>query len=215
MDGLITRPTMPLYRGKENGSKRLLDIMASGAGILVLLPVLLILALCVVVGSGWPAVFRQRRVGWRGREFTLYKFRTMTVRKAAEMGSFDAGNQSRVTGVGRFLRKTKLDELPQLWNVLRGDMSLVGPRPEVRKWVEVYPERWAVIHEVRPGITDPASLEFRDEEDRLAASADPEKAYRDEILPRKLDLYEHYVRTRTLWGDVKIIIQTILTLVIR
>ncbi len=139
----------------------------------------------------------------------LFKFRTMTVRKGTEQGSFDAGSAARVTRVGAFLRKTKLDELPQLWNVLKGDMSLVGPRPEVRKWVEAYPERWARVLTVRPGITDPASIEFRNEEDILAASPDPERTYREVILPRKLDLYEEYVRTRSFWGDVGILLKTV------
>ena len=108
---------------------------------------------------------------------------------------------------------TKLDELPQLWNVIRGDMALVGPRPEVRKWVEVNPERWAIVHAIRPGITDPAAILYRDEEKILAGVADPERLYREEILPRKLDLYEEYVRTRTFWGDLKILGQTAIAII--
>jgi lipopolysaccharide/colanic/teichoic acid biosynthesis glycosyltransferase len=114
-----------------------------------------------------------------------------------------------VTRVGKLLRKTKLDELPQLWNVLVGDMSLVGPRPEVRKWVEAYPDRWSKVLAVRPGITDPASIEFRNEEELLAAAPDPKTCYRDVILPRKLDLYEEYVETRSFWGDVGILLKTV------
>jgi lipopolysaccharide/colanic/teichoic acid biosynthesis glycosyltransferase len=114
-----------------------------------------------------------------------------------------------VTGVGRFLRKTKLDELPQLWNVLFGEMSLVGPRPEVRAWVGAYPERWAVVHRVRPGITDPASIEFRNEEELLSVAVNPDAYYRDVILPRKLDLYEEYIRSRTLSGDIGIVFRTV------
>ena len=106
-------------------------------------------------------------------------------------------------------RSTKLDELPQLWNVLRGDMSLVGPRPEVQKWVDVYPERWSRVLSLRPGITDNASLEFRNEEELLAASSNPEKTYSDEVLPRKLDLYEDYVQNHSLAGDIRIIFRTI------
>jgi len=136
----------------------------------------------------------------------------MTVQPGAEKGSFEVGSTQRVTAVGRFLRKTKLDELPQLWNVLIGDMSLVGPRPEVRKWVEAYPERWAFVHTVRPGITDPASIKFRNEEKLLARSPDPERTYRDEILPQKLALYEEYVRTRSFCGDIKLIFATIVAL---
>ena len=133
----------------------------------------------------------------------------------SESGAFDVGDTSRVTAVGRFLRKTKLDELPQLWNVLRGDMSLVGPRPEVRKWVEAYPERWAKVLTVRPGITDPASIAFRNEEELLTAAPDPENYYRNVILPRKLALYEQYVATRSFWGDVGILLKTVWTVVVR
>ena len=120
----------------------------------------------------------------------------MTVRAGSEAGTFDAGDTSRITRVGRYLRVTKLDELPQHWSVVVADMSLVGPRPEVRKWVEAYPERWAVVHAIRPGITDRAAIVFRHGEELLAASADPER-----ILPRKLDLYGAYVRARSFWGD--------------
>lgn len=189
--------------------KRLMDVVGALAGLVVLSPLLGLMWLAVVAESGLPGLFRQCRAGLGGRDFMLFKFRTMTVRKGTEQGSFDAGSAARVTRVGAFLRKTKLDELPQLWNVLKGDMSLVGPRPEVRKWVEAYPERWARVLTVRPGITDPASIEFRNEEDILAASPDPERTYREVILPRKLDLYEEYVRTRSFWGDVGILLKTV------
>jgi len=120
-----------------------------------------------------------------------------------------------VTGVGKFLRATKLDELPQLINVLMGQMSLVGPRPEVRQWVDAYPERWALVHQAKPGITDPASIQYRNEEEILIASADPQQTYRDEILPAKLDLYEQYVQNRTFFGDLKILFQTFLAVVLK
>jgi lipopolysaccharide/colanic/teichoic acid biosynthesis glycosyltransferase len=139
----------------------------------------------------------------------------MTVKKDAEKGAFDAGDSSRVTKVGRFLRKSKLDELPQLLNVLFGSMSFVGPRPEVEKWVHVYPERWKIVHSVKPGITDNASLEFRNEEEILAASLDKEKTYRDEILPRKLELYEAYVKKHSFLTDVEIILKTILSIIFK
>lgn len=189
--------------------KRCFDIIASFYGLLMLSPVLLILAVAVVLDSGFPVFFVQKRVGKGGRQFRIFKFRSMTVSKAAAEGSFDAGNSRRVTRVGRILRKTKLDELPQLWNVFIGDMSLVGPRPEVQKWVEAYPERWRFVHSIRPGITDNASLEFRNEEEILAASDDPEVTYREVVLPRKLYLYEDYVRNRTFLGDIRIIFRTI------
>jgi lipopolysaccharide/colanic/teichoic acid biosynthesis glycosyltransferase len=188
--------------------KRAFDLAASVLGLLVLAPALAALALAVRLDSPGPALFRQVRVGRGGRDFVLYKFRTMTVRPGSERGSFDAGDRSRVTRVGRLLRATKLDELPQLWNVLRGDMALVGPRPEVRRWVETYPERWAVAHSVRPGITDPAAIIYRHEERLLAVADDPDALYRDEILPRKLELYERYIRDRSLAGDLAILLKT-------
>lgn len=188
--------------------KRLLDISCACVGLAVLSPLLLLLWVAVVAETGLPGIFRQRRVGQYGRDFMLLKFRSMAVRREAEQGTFDAGSTARVTRVGRFLRKTKLDELPQLWNVLRGDMSLVGPRPEVLKWVQAYPERWARVLSVRPGITDTASIEFRNEEDILAASTDPERTYRDTILPRKLSIYEDYVQAPGVRKDVAIILRT-------
>lgn len=188
---------------------RALDLVVAGLGLCLLSPLLAILAVAIVIGSGRPVLFRQTRVGLGGRDFVMWKFRTMRVLKGAEAGRFDAGGSSRVTAIGGWLRRTKLDELPQLWNVLRGDMALVGPRPEVRRWVEAYPRRWERIHRVRPGITDPASIEFRHEESMLAEAADPEARYREEILPRKLDLYEAYVRSRSLGGDVQILLRTL------
>lgn len=194
-------------------AKRAMDVLCGAAGLVVLLPLLALIAASVAVTSGRPVFFRQRRVGAGGRDFTLYKFRSMTVRRGTEQGSFDAGNTARVTRLGRVLRRTKLDELPQLWNVLTGDMSLVGPRPEVRKWVNAYPARWARVLATRPGITDPASIEFRNEEELLAAVPDPEAYYRAVILPRKLDIYERYVSARTFSGDVAIVLKTLRALV--
>jgi len=133
----------------------------------------------------------------------------MKVASGKEIGSFDAGDTSRITPLGIFLRKYKLDELPQLLNVLLGDMSLVGPRPEVKQWTVVYPEKWKIVHSVKPGITDNASIEFRNEEFILAESQNPLKTYKDVILPRKLDLYIDYVQARSFWGDITIILKTI------
>jgi lipopolysaccharide/colanic/teichoic acid biosynthesis glycosyltransferase len=189
--------------------KRTFDILAALAGLALLSPLFVLITLAVWLGSGFPVLFRQARVGAGGRAFRLVKFRTMSVLKGAENGAFDAGRTSRVTGVGRLLRGSKLDELPQLWNVLTGDMSLVGPRPEVRRWVDAYPERWARVLTVRPGITDPASIVYRHEEAVLARSPDPEAAYRHEILPHKLSLYERYVDTRTFFGDILILVNTL------
>ncbi len=202
------RLTPPLTPHAEY-MKRLMDMAGALVGLVALSPLLALLWLAVVAESGLPGLFRQRRAGRGGRDFVLFKFRTMTVRRGTEQGSFDAGSSARVTRVGRFLRQTKLDELPQLWNVLKGEMTLVGPRPEVRKWVEACPEQWARVLTVRHGITDPASIEFRNEEEILAKSDDPERAYREEILPRKLDLYEEYVATRSFWRDVGIVLRTV------
>jgi lipopolysaccharide/colanic/teichoic acid biosynthesis glycosyltransferase len=192
--------------------KRLFDILASVVGLIVLSPVLLIAAIAILTLDGWPILFLHERVGRNGRIFKLVKFRTMTVLKNGGKGGFDAGNRKRVTALGRFLRRAKMDELPQLWNVLFGDMSIVGPRPEVRKWTMVYPERWSIVHSVKPGITDPASIAFRNEEDILATSDDPEKTYRLEVLPKKLGMYEEYVKNRSFFGDLKIIGQTLLAI---
>ena len=179
----------------------------------LLSPLLLLLAVLVAATSPGGPFFRQLRVGRDRRPFRVVKFRSMSVRRGTEEGSFDAGDTARVTTVGRLLRRTKLDELPQLWNVLVGDMSLVGPRPEIPAWTEVHRERWDVVLSVRPGITDPASIEFRDEESILAASADPEACYRDEILPRKLALSEAYVRDRSLAGDLAVVLRTLAAIV--
>ena len=193
--------------------KRLFDILVSIVGLIVMSPLLVIIAIAIIMLDGPPVLFLHERVGRNGRLFYLVKFRTMTVLNTREKGGFDAGNRKRITPIGHFLRRTKLDELPQLWNVLAGEMSIVGPRPEVRKWTEVYPERWAVVHMVRPGITDTASIVFRNEEDILAALPDPEKAYRVDILPKKLKMYDEYVRSRSFVGDLKIIFRTLLALV--
>lgn len=189
--------------------KRAFDCVVAVLLLLMLCPLYLMISAAVVLGAGMPVFFCQRRVGRHGRDFTLYKFRTMRPLVGAEAGLFDAGCTTRVTSIGRFLRASKLDELPQVWNVLRGDMSLVGPRPEVRKWVDAYPERWAAILALPPGITDPASIEFRDEERILMEAADPEDHYLRVILPRKLAIYEAYLRSRSFRGDLLILLATV------
>jgi lipopolysaccharide/colanic/teichoic acid biosynthesis glycosyltransferase len=192
--------------------KRFIDFHISIFGLVALSPLLLIAWLSVTCTSGLPGIFRHARVGVGGKAFTLYKFRTMHTLCGMERGAFEAGSDARVTRIGKILRKTKIDELPQLWNVVRGDMSLVGPRPEVQKWVNIYPAWWAKVLTVRPGITDNASIEFRHEEEILAASNEPEKTYRDEILPRKLTLYESYVENHSIAGDFDIILKTLAAL---
>jgi lipopolysaccharide/colanic/teichoic acid biosynthesis glycosyltransferase len=199
---------MILKKRKDLAMKRTFDIAVAIVGIIFLLPLMLLVSVLIVLDSGFPVLFKQKRVGQFGRDFRIFKFRTMTVAKGSENGSFDAGNLQRVTNVGRILRKSKLDELPQLWNVVNGEMSLVGPRPEVRKWVDEYPDCWKSVHTVRPGITDPASIQFRNEEDILACAEDPEAKYREEILPAKLKCYKAYIAKRSLIGDFFIILST-------
>ena len=188
--------------------KRSFDLVVAVLALTLLLPALIALGLAVRLTSRGPALFRQTRVGKNGKDFPLYKFRTMTVRAGSEAGSFDPGDSSRVTRLGRLLRATKADELPQLWNVVRGDMSLVGPRPEVRKWVDEAPEAWAVVQSVCPGVTDPASILYRDEERLLAAAPDPEAMYRATILPHKLKLYQDDVEGRSFAGDLVVLWKT-------
>ncbi len=192
--------------------KRIFDIFVSASALVVLSPVLVMAAVAVSSTSTGGPLFRQARVGRQGIHFTILKFRSMTVSTASSSVEFTPGQTTRITGVGRILRKTKIDELPQLWNVLVGDMSIVGPRPEVPAWTTVYPERWEIVLSVRPGITDPASIVFRDEEAILAAAPDPEECYRNEILPRKLDLATEYAIHRTLLGDLRIILRTALAI---
>lgn len=189
--------------------KRLFDIIFSLLGLILLQPVLIIITIAIKVNSRGPIFFKQKRVGRYGKPFILYKFRSMTLFELAAEGLFQPGNVSRVTSVGRFFRKSKLDELPQLINVLIGDMSMVGPRPEVANWVAVYPDAWDIILTVRPGITDNASIIFQDEESILAEVDDPEQVYRQVILPRKLELYIDYVGNHSLFGDLMIILRTL------
>lgn len=195
--------------------KRFVDLFFAGFGLLVTLPFYPIIGLCIVADSPGPIFFRQTRIGRHGRPFKILKFRSMQTVQKDGGPRFDAGDTSRVTKVGGFLRNTKLDELPQLINVLRGEMSIVGPRPEIPKWVDVYPKRWREVLTVRPGITDPASIEFRSEEKILAGYADPEEAYKDIVLPQKLTLYEDYVRNQTIVGDLQILVRTIILLIMR
>jgi lipopolysaccharide/colanic/teichoic acid biosynthesis glycosyltransferase len=190
-------------------SKRLFDVVAAGCGLILLAPMLLALALWIRLDSPGPALFRQRRVGRYGRHFDIYKFRTMADRRD-EGRQLTVGQDPRITRAGRFLRRTKLDELPQLLNVLVGTMSLVGPRPEVPRYVDRYPPavREAVLS-VAPGITDLAAILYKDENDILGRAPDPERAYVETILPVKLEYYQRYVRERSFWLDVRIICRTL------
>lgn len=193
--------------------KRLVDLAASLLGLVLLAPALLAIALLVRWDSPGPALFRHLRVGRNGRLFQMLKFRTMHDDHDRPSGEMTLRPGARVTRLGGFLRRHKLDELPQLFNVLVGDMSLVGPRPEVALYVARYPARdRAVVLSVRPGVTDLASLRFRDEADWLARARDPERAYLEKILPRKLRLNRYYVRRQSLCLDLGLIARTIFAL---
>ena len=194
-------------------AKRLFDITLSLLALVLLCPLLLAVALWVRLDSQGPVLFRQQRVGRGGRPFAILKFRTMQVNAEAAGLQITVGQDPRITRAGRWLRRSKLDELPQLLNVLRGEMSMVGPRPEVPRYVALYPaDQRATVLSVRPGITDLASLAFRDESTLLARSADPERTYVEEILPIKLRHACDYVAQRSLWLDLRIIVRTALAL---
>lgn len=191
---------------------RAFNIIASAAGLVVLSPMLVAIAILVRLDSAGSVLFRQTRVGRGFRPFVIYKFRTM-VPDAEQVGrQITVGRDSRVTRVGHVLRKTKADELPQLVNVLKGDMSLVGPRPEVPRYVEMFRADYEAILSVRPGITDIASLHFKNEGDLLAESADPDRTYVTEILPEKIRLAKHYIDRRTLLFDLTLILRTLTAL---
>ncbi|NHZ64566.1 sugar transferase [Massilia genomosp. 1] len=193
-------------------SKRLFDLVAALAGLLVLAPLLAIIAVCIRLDSPGPAWFRQQRVGRHGAPFDIIKFRTMRVGQG-DGAQLTVGADARITRVGTFLRHYKLDELPQLLNVVLGSMSLVGPRPEVPRYVACYPpEVRAIVLSVAPGITDWASICYKDENAILGRSADPERAYLDTILPTKLAYNVRYVRERSFWTDLRIIFSTLAAL---
>lgn len=193
-------------------AKRGLDLLVSATLLALFALPMAFIALWVRLDSPGPALFRQQRVGQGGRLFTIHKFRTMR----ADGGGLGltVGEDARITRAGRWLRRLKLDELPQLWDVLRGAMSLVGPRPDLPAYVDRYPEplRQQLLA-VRPGITDPASLAFRDEAALLAAAADPEREYLERILPAKLQLSADYARRATVLTDLRLIARTALLLI--
>jgi len=190
-------------------SKRLFDVLAAACGLLLLAPVLCAIALWIRLDSPGPALFRQRRVGRHGRLFDIYKFRTMADRPD-DGRQLTVGADPRITRAGRFLRRTKLDELPQLLNVLEGTMSLVGPRPEVPRYVDRYPPAVRqIVLSVAPGVTDLAAILFKDENDILGLAPDPERAYVETILPVKLEYYQRYVRERSFWLDLRILFRTL------
>lgn len=194
--------------------KRVFDWVLSSLGLLTLAPLLLLIALAVRLDSPGPVFFRQERIGRRGRPFRIHKFRTMRHDPSGAGPQITVGADTRITRVGRWLRRTKLDELPQLLDVWRGAMSLVGPRPEVPRYVAHYPPALRdKVLSVRPGITDLASIEYRDESAVLARAHDPEQAYVREVLPHKLRLAAHYVDNASLWLDVRLIWRTLVAVV--
>lgn len=189
--------------------KRLFDIAASSTGLLLLSPFLLLLAVAVKIDSRGPVFFRQVRAGQFNRPFRILKFRTM-VADAENIGAqISSGDDPRITKVGGFLRKYKLDEFPQLINVLKGEMSIVGPRPELPRFVAAYQDDYREILQVKPGITDFASLEYKDENELLKAAEDPERKYLEEILPVKIAYYHRYLKERSLKTDVMLILKTL------
>jgi lipopolysaccharide/colanic/teichoic acid biosynthesis glycosyltransferase len=191
-------------------AKRLLDLLGSGVGLLLLAPLLLLVTLAIKLDSPGPVFYRQLRVGRHGREFRIHKFRTMRHEPTASGPQITVGADARITRSGHWLRHSKLDELAQLIDVFVGDMSLVGPRPEVPKYVALYPAglREQVLS-VRPGITDIASIEYRHESRLLAESADPEHTYVHEVLPAKLALQARYVEQAGVWTDLVLIARTL------
>jgi lipopolysaccharide/colanic/teichoic acid biosynthesis glycosyltransferase len=187
--------------------RQICERFAAAAGLFLLTPVLIFCALLIPLSSRGTILFRQQRIGRGGRIFTLYKFRTMYA--ASEGLPFTAENDGRITRIGKFLRKTKLDELPQLFNVLRGEMSFVGPRPEVAELIDFNCPKWRKVLGVRPGITDPVTLHFRNEGALLADVEDKQAFYRQVLQPYKLNGYLQYLQQKSLKNDLKIIAQTV------
>ena len=188
--------------------KRLFDIFASGCGLILLSPIFIIVAIWIKLDSQGPVFYRQTRVGRYNKDFRIFKFRSMRV--GSDKGSLVTigGRDPRVTRSGYFIRKFKIDELPQLINVFTGDMSLVGPRPEVRHYVNYWTPAQMRVLDVRPGITDPASIRFRNENELLEKADDPERYYIDVIMQEKIKLYLEYVEKSSFWYDIKLIFQT-------
>jgi len=188
--------------------KRLLDMVAAGAGLLLLAPLFGIVAACIKLDSRGPVFFKQQRIGKGFRPFQIYKFRTMRNESDAAL-PLTVGADARITRVGGFLRRSKIDELPQLFNILKGDMTLVGPRPEVPRYVEAFRRDYEEILTVRPGLTDLASLKYRDEAAVLGRSDDPEEEYVQRVLPDKIRLSKEYIRRSSVPFDIRLIFKTL------
>jgi len=205
---VIHEETSAAARGVQNGIPRWAEAMIALLGLILAAPFMAFLALSIAVSSSGPIFFRQKRVGQHGRLFDLYKLCTMT--PSDDGPQVTSSKDERITPLGRFLRRTKLDELPTLWNVLRGEMALVGPRPEVPRYVKLEDPIWQAVLAVRPGITDPVTLRLRNEEELLAGvTTDTESYYVDELQPMKLNGYVAYLEERTWRSDLKVLGQTI------
>jgi lipopolysaccharide/colanic/teichoic acid biosynthesis glycosyltransferase len=195
--------------------KRAVDVVGSAVGLVLLSPLFLIVSVAIRRETAGPALFRQTRVGLRGRPFLIYKFRSMGAGAAVNGSALTVGGDKRITRVGAFLRKTKIDELPQFINVFAGDMSLVGPRPEVPEFVEFYsPAQRAILLSMRPGMTDYAAILFRDESSLLDQDRDPIAVYRHKIMPIKFGHYERYSHEISVTNDLRIILATVLLLIV-
>jgi lipopolysaccharide/colanic/teichoic acid biosynthesis glycosyltransferase len=192
--------------------QRWFDLAGALLGLLLLSPLMLAIAIAVTVPDGGPVFFRQVRTGRRGRPFRIWKFRTMTRCAEESANQLTVGEDARITAVGSWLRRLKLDELPQLFNVVAGQMSLVGPRPEVPRYVAYYTAAERRVLDVLPGLTDEASLRFRDESERLAGVADPESYYIAAIMPEKIRISLAYAERATLWSDARMIVATVCSL---
>lgn len=177
---------------------RLIDILASAFALVIFSPILLIFGLLIILEDGWPIIFKQERIGIKAKPFVMFKLRSMRNRKEGGMAITVGNRDPRVLRVGAVIRKYKLDEIPQLWNVFKGDMSLVGPRPEVKRYTDLYNEKQLEVLNVRPGITDFASVSFRNENEILAKQSDPEQYYIDHIMPEKIELNRRYIDNPSL-----------------
>ncbi len=189
--------------------KRVFDLVASALGLLLLAPLFIIIAIWIKLSSKGPIFYIQKRMGKDFEEFHLYKFRSMVVGADRKGPGVTSSDDPRITKVGKFLRDTKLDELPQLFNVLKGDMSLVGPRPELKKFVDAKSREYRKVLSVRPGITDNAAIAFRNEEEIMSQYEDKEKAYIEYILPQKIELYYKYIDSISFSNDIRLILKTL------
>lgn len=194
--------------------KRMFDFIMALVGLIVLLPVIIVVSIAIKITSPGPILFSQRRLTKGAKEFDIYKFRSMSSNEAREKGAVQIkGNSNEITPLGKFMRKTKIDEIPQLWNILKGDMSFIGPRPELPRRLHHYDERQKGIFKVRSGISSPASIVFSDEEYLMNQVKNPEEFYIKEIMPYKIELNLYYVKKQSFLGDIWLIIATILKII--